>query len=793
MKKITNIILSLLFPTILLAQTTIQGAVVDVQGNSFPYASVIVWKYDKSVAASALCNESGKFIIQKELPNGTYTATASYLNNESQPYTLVISDSEQSFSFTLTISSFSVNLDSVSIVGHRNTIKQFADKIEVTPSNDIVNNGNSALDILENSPVITINKSHGTISLLGQNATIQINGRDSHMSASDCITYLESLDANTISKIQIISSPSSDYDATGTGGIINFVLATATAEGFKGKLTSNFTRRTRYSWKEAVAIYYTKQKFSMSADASYLNAKRNIYRTNNQYNNSFNYETKQEQDMRSTPISLNANGTYKANERNSFGTSLRYYKGETNDYVNSKSDIIHLGIIDSSFLENAHLQYPHSKTGVNIFYDHTFKKNAKLKTDVDFFNYTDEQNTDFDGVASDTIQYRSWQLNNPTDTKTNIGATKIDFSILLRDSSNFECGAKTSFSGTKYHNLYKINNGTNDKSDSTTYHFNENIFAAYTSWEKLFFHKFNLKTGIRAEYAISNGENQDTTILDTKRLDIFPTFFAMYPISEKHLIKFSYNRRVNRPSYTYTNPFKKYDTPLTQFMGNPFLKNTYNNRMEITYIYKYNWWVTTFSDHISNIMDQHAENSENQNTILYTFDNIGNMIQFGTYLGGYKQVLPYWGMNIQLGGFYYKTYYEGQKTYNDFHYNGQILNQFYLPYNIKFECSFAYESAVMYGLFKSEPMYSLNFAMAKPFGKKQNIIVVLKFDDVFKSYTNKGNADYSTFSVYDEYNFDTRRLFLGLTWNFGNTQLKEKNRQNSTIEDEERRATETRK
>src|SRR5579884_814992 len=96
-----------------------------------------------------------------------------------------------------------------------------------------------SIQLLRGLPAVTITPDD-QIQLLGAaNVTIQIDGRP--ISNPDTITYLRTLHGSDIERIEVITNPSAQYAAQGTGGIINFVLRRKQTEGVSGNASAEIS------------------------------------------------------------------------------------------------------------------------------------------------------------------------------------------------------------------------------------------------------------------------------------------------------------------------------------------------------------------------------------------------------------------------------------------------------------------------------------------------------------------------------------------------------------------------
>ncbi|MEA3062138.1 MAG: ferric enterobactin receptor [Sphingomonadales bacterium] len=93
----------------------------------------------------------------------------------------------------------------------------------------------STLDVLARVPFVEVTPS-GQIRLLGTgNVKILIDGKP----VADAMTMLRNLQGSQIAKIEVITNPSAQFSAQGTGGIINIVTRRTTAPGIGGSVTAN--------------------------------------------------------------------------------------------------------------------------------------------------------------------------------------------------------------------------------------------------------------------------------------------------------------------------------------------------------------------------------------------------------------------------------------------------------------------------------------------------------------------------------------------------------------------------
>jgi outer membrane cobalamin receptor len=118
----------------------------------------------------------------------------------------------------------SKELNEVVVTAKKPFIEQQIDKTIVNVENSVVSAGNTAIEILEKSPGVTVDKD-GNISLKGkQNVMVMLDGKPTYMSSSDLANMLRNMQSTQLDKIEIMTNPPAKYDAAGNAGVINIRL-----------------------------------------------------------------------------------------------------------------------------------------------------------------------------------------------------------------------------------------------------------------------------------------------------------------------------------------------------------------------------------------------------------------------------------------------------------------------------------------------------------------------------------------------------------------------------------------
>ena len=256
MKKISTMLAALAITIASFAQTTgkISGTVQDGSQKIIESATISLLKAkDSSAFKFSVANKEGKFEFEN-IPEGKYLVSVTAVGHE-KGYSSIfdINSNNSSISLkTITLVPQEKGMAGVTITAKRPFIEQRIDKMVINVESSLTSAGSSALDVLEKSPGITVDKD-GNISLKGkQSVQVMMDGKPAYLSGADLVNYLRSLPSSAIDQIEIMTNPSAKYDASGNSGIINIKAKKNRQVGFNGSVTVN-NQQGRY-WKSNNSI-----------------------------------------------------------------------------------------------------------------------------------------------------------------------------------------------------------------------------------------------------------------------------------------------------------------------------------------------------------------------------------------------------------------------------------------------------------------------------------------------------------------------------------------------------------
>lgn len=200
---------------------TLSGVVADEATNEhIPFATVAIMKNgDENAFTGGVSDENGRFLIE-EVPYGTYDLVVSFIGYNSREISgfTVSSDSRDVDFGTIKLETNVIGIEAVEVNAAARTSVNKIDRRTYRASDFETARGGTAIDVLSKLPSVTIS-SENEVSVRGSaDFVVYLNGKPANTSAS---VLLGQIPAENIQNIDIITVPTSRYDAQGKGGIIN--------------------------------------------------------------------------------------------------------------------------------------------------------------------------------------------------------------------------------------------------------------------------------------------------------------------------------------------------------------------------------------------------------------------------------------------------------------------------------------------------------------------------------------------------------------------------------------------
>lgn len=496
-------------------------------------------------------------------------------------------------------------LEEVRITGKRPFVEQRLDRTIINPEALLSSTGGTAMDVLEKSPGVSLDQS-GHVRLSGKsNTAVYIDNRPTYLTGEELQQYLRSLPATEIDRIELMTNPPSNYDVAGNGGIIVIHTKKSRSKGIHGGISLAYQQGKYGQTINSGDISINREKWAIGSSASLVTTNTftdlHIYRKFDESMASVSPVFSQNTWIRRQGTSLagRLNADYFVDTKSTLGVNVNMRstplllrsEGESHFMGTSLTQDSSLSAINKEDRSFCHL-------GMNVNFRHKLPDTEQMFTiDLDYLRYIGDNDQGFTNTTyhPDGRPIYFERLVGYLPNQIHIYSAKADYTYPVREGLLLAAGVKSSRTSTNnvadfYHILEDI--AVLDLEKTNHFRYREYIHAAYfnANGNK---GKWAYQAGIRMEATNANGHQlgndvQPDSTFRRHYLDFFPSLFVQYKFSpeSKHSTKLNYGKRIDRPHYTWLNPFITPFDRYTYYVGNPYLKPAYIHQAELSYRYE---------------------------------------------------------------------------------------------------------------------------------------------------------------------------------------------------------------
>lgn len=678
---------------------SIKGQLIDsASKKNVEFVTVSLKNAAQKTISTQFSKTDGGFLMDK-LPAGKFTITFVSVGYVMKSMDISLDkESPQLDLGKIAIGASNTQLKSVSVTAARQTIKQEADRLIYDLQADLDSKSNSVLEMMRKVPLLTVD-ADDNIKLSGNSAyRIFINGKPSSMMERNPKEVLKSMPASTIQKIEVITTPSSKYDAEGLAGIINIITNKAVDNGYNGNL--NVNERFPLGGPSVGGSFSTKSgKFGLSAfgGASLANTPSTgitISRISSD----------------AVPSELFQNADRESDSKNAYlGTELSYeidtlnlISGQFNlNGSNGSGEFFQNSVLRNTttvlqqynLLTNEDSEGKGADAALNYQLGFHRDKNQLLTASYRYYGFINDQNTA--QLFTNRTNYVLPDFRQVNESVMNEHTAQLDFVYPVKKLS-IEAGVKgifrTNESDFKYFSRDANDSYSIDPSKSNTFNNTQNILAAYNSYQ------YNLK-----DWSVKAGVRFENTVVDADFVStasqVRQDYFSIVPsvaISRRFKttgINFGWNQRIQRPGINQLNPFVDRSNPVFETTGNPDLRPTKGNQLQFGFNWnkkgnlninlRYNWirgliFQVSNYDEITNITRTRFENTGGAKALggninfNYPLSQAWNLSLNGNLMHGWADGISN-GKPIKNQGFmYYFNMTTGLRLVKDWRVSGSI-------------------------------------------------------------------------------------------------------------------------
>lgn len=801
LKIFSAVILSMAAIVFSAAQTTskIEGSVNNEKGEPLEYVTVLLRQGQDSVLVAGTTSDgSGRYVFES-VARGRYAVTLTFVGYQKQS---VIIEMEEGRTLVpvIVLKEDAQLLGEVVVRGQKPLIEQDGDKLILNVENSVVAAGGNAADLLTRMPGVSVDQ-NDQISLNGKTGVVvMIDGKITYLPPSELATLLRSMNANNIASVEVVSNPSSRYDAAGNSGMINIKMKKSTLEGFNGSAAVG-TGYGRYGKANGnINLNYRTKRWSHFFNYGYVFDKRPYYawaeRISTGIDNPISFTQEIDRVQRLPSHTWQAGTEWQWNAKNSIALSTT---GSYNERLTDNDSYLQIRPVsgteaDSTFRVNNDQQYRWHNISGSVGYKHIFERaGSELTIDFDHSRYGFNLNDDFlIRQYNKEGAFRSgYNVTSNQPSSFHIYAGRADYTHRVNEQLSFEAGVKYSYVKTRNDILFSNNlNGQyeTDTVRSSDFNYAEQIGAWYLNVKTKLL-GFDAQLGLRAEQTHYEGYSvRANKAIERNYFRVFPSFNVSRNISKNYQLAFSYSYRIDRPSFKDLYPYVFYFDPFDSQFGNPTLLPQFTHNIQVSQTIVNDYVVKLGYSSIAQYM-QFAillyDDQVSSYSIKKNFDSFQNY--YLTVIAPVR-ITKNWMMNCSLNLFYnnFNTQFL-DKIYASSRFSGiaNVSQTISLPWGMTGEITGVYNAPTVVGLFKNRALGALNLGLQKQmFDKKATLR--LSVADIFQTNRLRYKMEYPGFYMNIYVRNEMRIVRLNFTYTMGKGTGKVSRKRN-TLEDEQKR------
>lgn len=793
----------------------VKGQVVDADTNQpLEFATLVLQNVQTQEVTGGVTDMNGKFSV--DAPSGVYNIKFEFISYKSIQLLNQNLTADKDFG-VVKLALDVAQLDAVEVTAEKTTVELRLDKKVYNVGQDMTVKGGSVTDVLDNVPSVSVDV-EGGISLRGnENVRILINGKPSALSGLSN-EALQQLPANAIEKVEVITNPSSRYDAEGTAGIINIILKQGKALGLNASVNAfagnpdNFGGGLNLNVRGNKFNIFTNTSYryrNAPGEALFEQANLNDDGTVSNYQNEYRDYLRMNKDFTS-----NVGIEFFIDSTSSITNSFVYVTGGGDDetdidffnYDENRNLLTRRNRFTLESEDEETIQY-------SVNYEKRFNSDGhKLTMDYQYSRNLNIEDSRIDELDLTTSEYELPQRTiNDVTTKRQL--VQLDYVLPFgKDfNSQFEAGYRGNFN--KYLTDYTygslneqdgfITDDVNEFYTHSILDYREKINAAYAQLgTKL--GKWNFLGGIRMESTdITIGfEGGDTS--EKKYSNWFPSVFVGYEFSERTQATISYSRRLRRPWSRFINPFPSYTSRTNLFQGDVDLNPTFTNAFDVAFIKRWDKFTlntSVYYNHSTDVFEfiqrgngdyveienpnpSNPDPNDPNNDLYIDVPvqvrgpvNLSDEDRVGVEFTTTYTPVRKWRMsgNINL----FKQVRRGDYTYTDlngdevttnfdsdnFSWFARLSSKLTLPYKVDFQANMMYNGPNQNAQSENKGMFTTNLAFSKDILNEKGTLS-LNVSDLFNSRKRRSTTYTDNVNSYSEFQWRKRQITLNFTYRF---------------------------
>ena len=789
--RLTLLLFIFSLPLLVIAQSAsargkIKGKIYEQSSASpLPFATAILYRTaDSIMVTNALSDEDGSFTLSAA--KGEYYVSIQFLGFDEYVISDIVLNAEKKVVDlgTINLASDATVLQEVEVTAERSQMEFRLDRRVFNVEKDLTNGGNSAADILDRVPSVSVD-AEGNVSLRGsQGVRILVDGKPSGLLSAGETEALLRMQGDIIESVEVITNPSARYEAEGEAGIINIILKKNRKKGVNGSFSA--TAGYPQNFGGSYSLNYRNRDFNFFSNfgIDYRKSPGGGQATQRFFedgNLTEFYTTTTDQLRGGYGGYLQFGTDWIIDEQNTITGSLLYRTGrDDNEAIVSYRDfdanqnLLNLTTRDIGEEEESH------NLEASLNYTRTFEREGHEWTTV--FKYILDDDTelaDYDQIDNDGAPRLVQRSSNTEDERNFLFQT--DYIYPIGDNSKIEGGLRAALRTVNNDFLVQeLRNGDfeNLPEFDDNLRYTEDIYAAYFIGAHEF-GRWSTQVGLRAELSdITAALLRTNTVNDQDYLSFFPSASVAYEIREGRQLQLSYSRRLSRPYFRRLLPFSNYNNPRNNNIGNPNLRPEFTNAFELGYLqYLKNGSLLTsiYYRNTSGVIERLRLTGEEPGTTILFPVNLSTRNAIGLEMNFSYQPIKWWDLNLDANLFQALTegvFEDVNYTAETFSWRGRINNKLTISEGLQSQVSFRYNAPERIPQGRRLSSYALDIAASLDIFSGKGTLT-LSGRDLFNTRVRRLEIDQVNYQESSFFQWRQTRQVI-LTFNYRLNQNKQK-------------------
>jgi outer membrane receptor protein involved in Fe transport len=685
-------------------------------------------------------------------------------------------------------------LTGIDLVGRRSDVEIRLDKRVYNVGQNLNAKGTNVSDVLENIPSLSLDL-EGNLELRGStNVRILIDGKPSGLVGLNGITALADLPAESIERVEVITAPSARYQAEGSSGIVNIILAKNTLKGLNGVF--NVSGGKFDSYGANASLNYKVGKFNFFTNSGYGDNtnlggayQENTYMPVGTYDK---FYERRSFDRRRVGSNVNLGVDINLAQKTKFTFSYVINDRDGDDITSNQQNHTLLGEDKTRSLRSEVEKDKDVSKQLSFSLTHKFDEvGHKLDVTIQTERIIEDEFSDLQTQTFLPSNSLSLLEENNTEERKKQFLAQLDYVWPIDKNTQFEAGYRSTNEkqDTGFTVLNEIAGGTMvvDEGLTNFLDYEQTIHAVYSQFGKKW-NGFSFLAGLRYEHTDWTVIQKTTSEEGNNIFDgLFPTLNIGVEFSETANLTFGYNRRLSRPGARGLNPFRSRASETSFFQGNPNLRPSYSDGFDLGFLKQFKKFSLNSSIYFTRTYEPRQRitvesgefvevNGENTAVIKRFPVNFGSQDRLGFEANSAIRWSTKWRTNISFNIFKSidKGTYENLVLDNENEsWSGNFRNNLKLPWEINTQVNVWYVGPQESAYGNRKGFGGVSLGLSKDI-LNDNATINLNFNDVFNNSIYRWNTFTESISTVAEY--QRRKPYYKLTFTYRFRQEKDRQR-----------------